>query len=641
MVGRGTAALCWGQRYIWLNHHQLAPTDRHELNISLSYEPPPGSTVDSLRSAVDQMVRRHEALRTTVHDTPGGPVQRVDSPGPAPVTVYDSATGGRPATAVIAEQAGTGFRLDAEWPFRACIITSGDTPVLMVVTSHHIAIDDWSLEVTKREYRELHSAILAGRPAKLPPVHQHPVDLARYEASPAARRIHQEALAHWDRVLAEAPADLFHRRRRTPAPGGPAAYSASLSSTAVLAASRTLAARYQVWPSLVWTAAYAALIAAWTGEPAVPFVTYAGNRDTRAHSDLLTCLFQPVVVELPVDDDPTFPALVQRVADRTGQALAHSYCAYDEAVALVARRSGERGVGVRLATAFNYLRHGTTVRGGTRTLFTWNAEPVTWARLDNDSYLRVHEWQDCVVVTLTARSTVFGRDDMARFLRGLERLLLAEAAGDAPPRISALAGFLGLDPPAAAPAGSLVVGHTTVDPAAVAACLEEVPGVRLARVHAHGAVLTGYVVADDPAVTPGVMRTHLLGRMYDVARLRCPDRFVVVATRPTDPDEPASWSAADVTEVGDGVGDPVPPSPFPAAQPLAAAVAEVNRLPAVDLARSYVDAGGRVLDIPRVLSLLRDRGWIGPTVYDVASGRPLAALAAMFVPVQEREPAGP
>ncbi|MBF9132824.1 hypothetical protein I0C86_28275 [Plantactinospora sp. S1510] len=633
MPGERSASLCWGQRYVWLNHHHLPPGSRHELNLSLSYDPPPGSTVENLRTAVEALVRRHEALRTTLHwDGTDGPVQRVSPPMSVPLTVREVRHGSvRPAD-VINEQVTTRFRLDEEFPFRACIITSDSVPRLLVATGNHVAVDDWSLETIKREFWELHTAVLAGRPVTLPPVRQHPVDLARYEASTPARRTHERAMAHWSAALERIPADLFSRRRRPDVAG---AYSASLSSPAAFAAAKKLAARYHTWPSLICTAAYVTLMAAYTAGDSVSFTTYAGNRDSRQHSDLLTCLFQPVIVDVPCDDDPTFDVLVQRTTERAGQALANSYSSYDEVVALVARHSTERGLALRVTNAFNYIRHSATSRGGTRTLLTWNAEPVTWSQLENDSYLRVHEWQDCLMTTLSVRAPVMDREDVARFLHGLERLLVEQAESDAPIRLAEVATLAGFDTPPAHPPGTVTLDHTPVHPPTVADCLARFPGVRTARAFAHDNELTAYVVADDAEVTPAALRGYLLGRMYDLDRVRCPDRFVVCRRAPADPENAGAWTAVDAALSGDGRDGPVRRPRHEIEHLLYESVRAVNGLPEVDLSQSYIGAGGRVLNIPRVLELLGQSGWVGPTVYDLASARPLAAVAAAFVPNPE------
>ena len=65
---------------------------------------------------------------------------------------------------------------------------------------------------------------------------------------------------------------------------------------------------------------------------------------------------------------------------------------------------------------------------------------------------------------------------------------------------------------------------------------------------------------------------------------------------------------------------------------LTAAVALANALPSVDPADSYVLAGGRVLRLPRVLEALREAGWDGVSLNQLAGALPLRTLAARLRP---------
>ena len=630
------ASLCWGQRHVWLNHHQLPPRERHELNLIISIGPEPGSTIDSLRQVFDLLVRRHEGLRSTHHiDRDGGPVQRVHPPrGRMPVACYDT-TEHTPAelAALIAEFTAAEFVLDRDWPIRACIISTGSAPQRVIVVGHHTALDDWVMETLKREADELHAGILSRRPAALAPVRYHPVDLARYEASGEAARIHQRSREHWDRGLRDIPADLFAARRSS-GPQNRPGFSASLSSPAALSAARTLATRHGVFPSVVYHAVFTALLAAYTHSPMIGYRVFAGNRRSPRHADVLTCMFQPTLMCVDGSDNPSFTQLVRRGSTASAAALDNSYAAYDEILETVSRHSTERGMGIRLGTTFNHLRYPGKVRGGSRTVLTRNATPRAWSYLDEDCYLRVSEWRDCVVATLTASSAVISEDDLARFLRGFETLLTAAAGSDAELRVRDVAGLVGFDPAAPTP-DAVLVDHTLVDLNQVTECLNRCPGVRLAKVFAQhsptgGHLLTAYVVATDPALHPGALRNHLLGLMYDVPRVCCPHQFVICEREPADPNDQHAWAGQPARVAGDGTTPFHCPPSTDEERLLGEAVESVNRTDRVSMADSYVVAGGRVLNIPRVQQVLRDKGYRTPSVYQIASGRPLRAIAAML-----------
>ncbi|MGQ0841560.1 condensation domain-containing protein [Actinokineospora sp.] len=470
MGARRTASLSWGQRNIWLDHHQLPPRARHELNFSISYTPPPGSTVANLKLALDSMARRYESLRSTYGWEAGrGVVQRVDSPRPVPVRCHDTAE--RPevsVTEVVAEVTEAEFRLDEQWPMRACVISTDSVPKLMVVVGHHIAVDDWSLEGMKREFAELHADLVAKRPVRLASVRHHPVDLAGYEASPAGVAASARALSYWDRTLAQVPTDQFTARRGP----GQEPHSATLSSPAALAAAHDLATRHGVWPSLVHTAAFAAVLSAYTGSGGVAYRTYASNRDLPLHADMMSCLFLPVLVHTDCADDPAFDEVVRRTAKTCGEAMDHSYSAYDEALELVARHGFARGADLRLGTAVNYLKYPDKTRGGGRTVFNRNAVPTHWSLLGADCYLRISEWQDCAVTTLYAADTVISAADVEHFLRGMEAVLVRAAASEDAVRVSdipALASFSPIPARAGADSPTLPALSSAAEQALIAA----------------------------------------------------------------------------------------------------------------------------------------------------------------------------
>jgi hypothetical protein len=643
------ASLCWGQRYIWLKHYQLPPAERHDLNFTISIGPAPGSTIESIRRALDLLVRRHEGLRTTFHPDENGPVQRVHAPRPVPIVRYDTDDYPKASlTRLVNDFTAAPFALETEPPFRACIVSTGSVPVRVVLVGHHTAMDDWSMERIKRDADELHESIMARRTAALRPVRHHPVDLARYEASDEAARAHQRSRGHWDQALSRIPADMYGARR--PAAGddpaaGPAGLSASLSSPAALSGLRDLATRYGVWPSTVCTAAFTALLAAYTRCPAVYYRNYVSNRDGPRYPEVVTCMFQPVLIDIDCAGDPSFAEVVRRTAHRSAQSLSNSSCAYDEIMEDISRRSSERGMALRLGTVFNHLLYPDKVRGGKRAIFNWNPVPRSWLCLDDDCYLRVSEWSDCVVATLDVRSSIMTAGDAERFLRGFESLLTAGAEESETLSISEIGRRAGFSDPDAAGAsnsgvrGNIVtVGGTTVDLARVAECIRAYPGVRAARVFQEAGGdggLTAYVAGAGPRPSPGALRAHVLGRMYDSDRVCCPRRFVICAEAPVDADTASAWAAQPVVMAGSGRDVPAIPPETEAARHFCEAVLAVNRLDRVSMAQSYVMAGGRVMNIPRIQQIMRAHGLAGPSLYEIASARPLTAIAAMYLPAAD------
>ncbi|WP_328808789.1 condensation domain-containing protein [Nonomuraea montanisoli] len=557
-----TANLCWGQRYIWLRVHQLPPGHQHETHIVLTLDVPAGVTPAHCQAMLTHLVRRHETLRTTYHldaGEPGtGPVQRIHPPGALKLREVTVERDGTPAPAEVVEDLSTRpFDLAGEWPIRAAVITSGGVAKRVVLVLNHLAVDVWTLGELKRELRTQGAALAARRPATVMPVRHQPSDLARHETSADATVVAARSIAYWQEEVAALPTDPYAARRRENGPdgpdglggpggpGGPPARHASLTSPALLDATRRIAARHGVWPSLVHLAAHTALTAAYTGLESVSHLSFVSNRESHPYPDVLTCMFSPTLARVDCSGDPTFGDLLGRVAAAFARAKEHSYLPYDEVVELVSREGSRRGREVRLGPEVNFIKQRSKDYGGRRTAFTWHPVPEAWAHAGSEAYLRVDEWRDAVAVSLQAASAVMDAAAVEAFLRGHEALILAcdadpEGGG---PRLGDVARLAALPDPPARPART-------------------------------GRPMTGPLPA---------------------------------------------WDG--------GVGEE-------AARTLSAAVRLVNGLPRLDLSDSYTIAGGRALRIPRVLAELRERGWEGLTLRQLAGPVPLGVLAGRLVPTR-------
>ncbi|MEU8265847.1 condensation domain-containing protein [Sphaerisporangium sp. NPDC049002] len=617
------ADLCWGQRYMWLRYHQLPPRERHETHIVLHLEIAHDVTVANCRAAVNYLTRRHEALRTTYHLDGGDPYQHVHSPAAFPLIHATTEKDGTAAPGEVVEKlTTTEFDLSTEWPIRVCVITTAGVPKQLVLVLNHLAVDMWTVRKIKRELKVQCAGFGSRRPASLEPVRHQPMDLTRYESSREAAAVAETAKAFWREELARLPADTFGARRVHDAE--PVARGATLTSPSMLDASRRIGARHQVWPSLVHVTAYTMLMAAYTESGTVGHLSFSGNRESSPYSDVMTCMFSPMLVRVDCNDDPTFSQLLRRVTDRFERAQAHSYAPYDEVAELVSRESTRRGQAVRIGSELNFIKQQSRDSKARRTRFTWSPAPTGWAHHGGDTYFRVDEWRDAVVVTLNAVSTVMDADSMERFLRGYEAVIQAHDDPSADLRISDVARLAGFTPPPPAGGRMAGAGDDLVDLDLVEAVLALHPAVRAARVSTDGTGgLVAHVVAGEP-VTPARLRTHFLGHVYDHHPVRCPDRFQIVHQTPEGVRTEAE---------GDG-RSAEPTSPMgEAEQTLAAVVGQVNGLGDADLSASYTDAGGRALRIPRVLAVLADHGWQGIRVHELASARPLRALAGRLTPV--------
>ncbi|HEY0783170.1 MAG TPA: condensation domain-containing protein, partial [Thermoanaerobaculia bacterium] len=129
--------------------------------------------LSALAGSLSEVVRRHEALRTTFARVNGEPAQRIAPPFRVPLPEVD--LGALPADAAAAEaerlaaaESVRPFDLKSGPLLRATILRRGAGERTLLVTLHHIVSDAWSMEILVREVAALSAAIRAGRPSPRP-----------------------------------------------------------------------------------------------------------------------------------------------------------------------------------------------------------------------------------------------------------------------------------------------------------------------------------------------------------------------------------------------------------------------------------------------------------------------------------------
>jgi amino acid adenylation domain-containing protein len=124
--------------------------------------------VAALHSAVRELGRRHELLRSRLVLLDGEPAWLPEAEGPALAVGALDDDHAAAAQAFIALAARDGFNLSGDPPFRAQLLHLGETDHLLVLSLHHIACDQWSIDVIERDLSALYLAETAGVTADLP-----------------------------------------------------------------------------------------------------------------------------------------------------------------------------------------------------------------------------------------------------------------------------------------------------------------------------------------------------------------------------------------------------------------------------------------------------------------------------------------
>ncbi|MCP4657458.1 MAG: amino acid adenylation domain-containing protein, partial [bacterium] len=162
-----------------------------------------------LERSINEIVRRHESLRTTFPSRDGDPVQIISPPAEFRLSVVDLSRLAEPARQAEAEalfhaDAATPFDLERGPLYRATLLRLGTREHVLLQNLHHIISDGWSIGVLFRELAALLEAFTAGGPGAATPLVALPIqyaDFALWQRERLRGEFLEQQLAYWREQL--------------------------------------------------------------------------------------------------------------------------------------------------------------------------------------------------------------------------------------------------------------------------------------------------------------------------------------------------------------------------------------------------------------------------------------------------------
>jgi amino acid adenylation domain-containing protein len=378
--GSGPAPLTYAQEGLWL-HDQLTPSSA-AYNVPAAFPFSGQIDVGALERSLDELARRHEALRTTFRLIDGEPVQVVDPAGRIGLAVVDlrqRADLEDVARRLVAEEAARPFDLSRGPLCRATLLRTDDACSWLLVTLHHIIVDGWSLGVLIRELRALYEAHASGRAPALPTLPVQCADYAAWQRATLQGETLDRHVGYWRRMLGDDPPALELPTDR-PRPAEPSLRGAVESfeiDRAVWEALTALSRRQGATLYMTLLAAFEVLLHRYSGQTDIVIGTPAANRGRVELENLIGLCANTLVLRTDLTGNPTFHDLLARVREVTLEAQAHQELPFELLVrALRPRRDPSRTPFFQVLFAFEKARFSplTVGTGASRydlSLFLW------------------------------------------------------------------------------------------------------------------------------------------------------------------------------------------------------------------------------------------------------------------------------
>ncbi len=205
---RGPAPLSQNQQGLWVLS-QLMP-DSFLYQIPKALRLTGNLNIEALRHTLDAIVERHESLRTIFKKVDGVPMQvvvdhaRLDLPL-IDLSAMPEAEREEEARHILAVEGRRPFNL-SKGPLTRChLLRLTASEHIVLVTTHHIVTDGWSMGIFHRELMELYEAFAAGQPSPLPELPIQYPDYAVYHRQWFSGEVYESQLTYWKKQFAPPP----------------------------------------------------------------------------------------------------------------------------------------------------------------------------------------------------------------------------------------------------------------------------------------------------------------------------------------------------------------------------------------------------------------------------------------------------
>ncbi len=322
--------LSFAQQRLWFIQ-QLEP-DSYVYNVPCVLKMQGNLQISALESAINQLRKRHETLRTyfTTNDE-NQPIQIIEPWQPISLQIIDT---NEEVEKIALTAAQTPFDLTQPL-FKTSLFRLAEDEHILLITTHHIISDRWSVGVFLKEISLLYSAYVQGEASPLSDLPIQYADWVLWQRQQLQGEFLENQINYWLKQLGgELPVLQLPTIAKDISTYSGSQYRVSLSLS-LSKALKTLAAKENVTLFMLLLASFQALLYRYTGEEDLLIGTDIVNRDRQETENLIGLLVNTVILRTNLGSNPTIKELIKRVREVTLSAFTHQHLPFEKLVEIL------------------------------------------------------------------------------------------------------------------------------------------------------------------------------------------------------------------------------------------------------------------------------------------------------------------
>ncbi len=329
--------LSFSQERLWFIH-QLQP-DSSTYNVSLAFSLQGLLNISALEHSFNEIIQRHEALRTTFLASENKPVQVIAPSLNLTLAVVDlrelpEIERETQVLQLVKNEVQQPFDLEQGSLLRSSLVQLHENEYVLLLSVHHIVFDGWSDGVLWRELTALYTAFCAGKPSPLPELPIQYADFAVWQRQWLQGQVMDTQLDYWKQQLAgappllELPTDRVRPLIQT-SRGGIKHFQLDDHLTQKL---KSLSEKSGATLFMTLLTGFVILLSRYSNQQDILVGSPIANRNRSELESLIGFFVNTLVLRTDVSGNPSFWELLQKVRQVAMQAYSHQDAPFEQVV---------------------------------------------------------------------------------------------------------------------------------------------------------------------------------------------------------------------------------------------------------------------------------------------------------------------